>query len=105
LACVGWAARISRAGCASGTRVIAIECYAVERHDDYLAPMGIIRHVRVLIYVDDCETKGRDVAILEIHTGPFYLVPMVDGPIGVAYEIGGRIVRQSHVLPIIDTVR
>jgi hypothetical protein len=66
--------------------------------------MVIVCQVQAFVDINDREGEGTDMAILHDHAGPLHLVPMVDCPVGIAHEIGRRIVRQSHVLPIVDAV-
>ena len=45
--------------------------------------------------INDRQRHGRDMAVFKKHAGTFHLVPVVDGPIGVAHEVGRGVVGES----------
>src|SRR3954470_23927700 len=91
----------------TGDSGVLVERHAVERHDDDLAAMVRAgRDLVVLVDVGHGEGQVGDQPVLDEHTGPLHLVPVVDGAIGVAEDLlrVSRVVGQPLVGPVLDAV-
>ena len=80
---------------------IAIEGCAVERNHDDFAAVGVVAFFIGFGDVDGGEGEGFDVAVFDVDAGAFKEGPVVDGAVGVVDEVGGGVVGEAAVGPVV----
>ncbi len=66
--------------------------------------MAVVGAIRVFGHINDGKREGFDVAVLNINSGPFHIIPMVHSSVGIAHEVPGRVISESFELPVGDAV-
>ena len=67
--------------------------------------MVVISQIQGFINVNDRERKISDMTVLDKYIEAFHFIPMIDGPVGIAHEVCGRIIGQAHIFPVRDAIR
>ena len=87
-----------------GVAEVAVESGAIEGDDDDFAAVDVVAAFLVFGDIQDGEGEVGDVAVFEKHAGTFDVVPVIDGSVGVAEEVGGGVAGEPAVGPVVDAI-
>ena len=79
---------------------VFVEGGAVEGDDNDFAAVVVFAFFLVFGDVEDGEGEVGDVAVFEEDGGAFDFVPVVDGAVGVAEEVGGGVIGEAAEGPV-----